>query len=393
MYEAFFQRSRYVEHQRLSASDLENQARYEREKRWLLNRALYGPGIVYGLEIRYSAKRSGMFLSPGLAFDPQGRELFLSSERYYPLSQLVGDARRGAQVFLCLRHTERDCGEGYVLTPEGVHSSIPNRIAEDLLLLALSSPTEQDLPLAGLSYSPREGSWRVYPLCPLVRPGIEKASASGVLILPLPPGALAGEIFYSHEIAHTLGPGNVQIRLAVEGRLAGRRCCISGQAGLFHVGCQTAAALFPDSGSFSVAVRLQQNTRRKRQLRIRWFAWRPGAEQSCQQAGLSGAAQQTIPAPCETPAPPTDTAASPDMLRLEPQFALLQRGESAQFALYCGARPAQELPALFSAEQGEIDDSGYYRAPEQAGVYSIRAAVAGPPVQEYTAFVVVAERR
>lgn len=78
-----FQRSKYSNRTRLTAEDLENQQAYDSGKRRLLNRALYGRGVVYGLGAEYDAKCGGFLLGEGLAFDGLGRELFVAKPTFF----------------------------------------------------------------------------------------------------------------------------------------------------------------------------------------------------------------------------------------------------------------------------------------------------------------------
>jgi hypothetical protein len=59
----------------LTAADLEQEQQYQRDMRYLVNRAL-GLGVVEGLDVR--VKGDGIIVSPGFAIDAFGREVVLA---------------------------------------------------------------------------------------------------------------------------------------------------------------------------------------------------------------------------------------------------------------------------------------------------------------------------
>ena len=66
-------RNHYYEGKRLTADVFRVEQKYIIERRRLLNRALHGWGVVYGLGIRLHEPR--LHITPGLALDECGREL------------------------------------------------------------------------------------------------------------------------------------------------------------------------------------------------------------------------------------------------------------------------------------------------------------------------------
>src|SRR5690349_11302627 len=67
-------RTRFFDGMILTQADLENEQRYWRVKRRLTNRAL-GTGVVWGLRLRWDAKRRIFLLGPGYALDCCGNDL------------------------------------------------------------------------------------------------------------------------------------------------------------------------------------------------------------------------------------------------------------------------------------------------------------------------------
>jgi len=55
--------------------DLEQQ--YFNDKRWLLNRRIFGPGVVCGLDVQLSHDNKSVVVYPGLAIDRCGREIIV----------------------------------------------------------------------------------------------------------------------------------------------------------------------------------------------------------------------------------------------------------------------------------------------------------------------------
>jgi hypothetical protein len=71
------ERLKYFPGQRLDAVDLNLEANYELTVRRLLNKGLFTPGVVSGLEVTITGPRE-VTIAPGLALDIQGRELYIS---------------------------------------------------------------------------------------------------------------------------------------------------------------------------------------------------------------------------------------------------------------------------------------------------------------------------
>jgi hypothetical protein len=70
-----FERNHYYHGKMLSARDLADEQKYFNEKRWLINRAILGWGIVCGLDV--SLDPSCLVVEPGLALDCCGHEILV----------------------------------------------------------------------------------------------------------------------------------------------------------------------------------------------------------------------------------------------------------------------------------------------------------------------------
>jgi hypothetical protein len=116
------ERLHFFNGQRLIARDLELEQRYHIRVRRLLNRGLYSPGVVSGLEVTQVDARH-VRVSGGVALDPRGREIVLLADttlvvpNRQPMSALPG-------YFLVIQYGEEkepgvmdDCKESSGTTP------------------------------------------------------------------------------------------------------------------------------------------------------------------------------------------------------------------------------------------------------------------------------------
>jgi hypothetical protein len=77
------ERVNFFQGQLLTADDLRADQDYHRAMRYLHNRVLHGPGVAEGFAVE--ADESGLSVAPGLAIDPLGRELVLTSPEHLDL--------------------------------------------------------------------------------------------------------------------------------------------------------------------------------------------------------------------------------------------------------------------------------------------------------------------
>ena len=100
MTERGFRRNNYFTGRVLTATDLELEQNYFREKQRLHNRELHGFGIVSGLEV--SRRRDKLVITSGLALDCEGNEVIVAESQSLPLPQLDSDT----SVFLIIHYRE-----------------------------------------------------------------------------------------------------------------------------------------------------------------------------------------------------------------------------------------------------------------------------------------------
>ena len=131
-----FSRVKFTDGMLLCAQDLESQWQYETRKRRLFTGALLGKGkIVTGL----SPERDGnhLILSPGLALDGQGREIFVLEQVKADLPELLEEAHpEDGEWQLCLEYMERVAGKKELPVPDPRHpGSAPSRVEEGYRLI------------------------------------------------------------------------------------------------------------------------------------------------------------------------------------------------------------------------------------------------------------------
>ena len=131
------ERLHYANGRRLDADDLRLEQHYHIAMRRLLNRGLFTPGEVNGLEVEKSEKPEKarkVTVKPGLALDPLGRELIVPNETEVavPNQPPVNKARPG--YFLVIRYDEFALpGEAHPCAANGAAPE-PSRIVERPLL-------------------------------------------------------------------------------------------------------------------------------------------------------------------------------------------------------------------------------------------------------------------
>lgn len=210
----------------------------------------------------------------------------------------------------------------------------------------------------------------------------EPLYATGTCEIPLGDRARRGETFFSSEIMHGLGPGNVFVQvgfeyLAEDSRLsATARNTIYGDASLFESEklpvptAQTAVKVMNDRGSFVVAARLEKETSYV-MLLMRWVAVKMPSEDD--HALLQKIADKSI------------SAVQPTIL--------LGTHESCYFNVrFRNMEPCGLTYELTDRDSGEITPDGVYTAPAREGVYEIRISCADAPLICTYAYAIVKKK-
>ncbi|MCL2698113.1 MAG: hypothetical protein FWE74_08545 [Oscillospiraceae bacterium] len=112
-----FKRNRYFFGKLLTAADFETEQRYFIEKQQLLNRLMYGVGVVCGMGV-LKADDETIVVESGFAFDSAGREVIIPHSQICKLSRLDGfnqiaavksQASNIVDVYLCVQYDETPC--------------------------------------------------------------------------------------------------------------------------------------------------------------------------------------------------------------------------------------------------------------------------------------------
>ncbi|MCR5098828.1 MAG: hypothetical protein K6B14_07770 [Lachnospiraceae bacterium] len=185
--------------------------------------------------------------------------------------------------------------------------------------------------------------------------------ATGIVEIPLGEDARRGDIFYSGEIMHGLGKGNVYVEVGYElisddENASSLKSTIYGSPDIFGseqksvVNAETAVRVLNDKGSFVVGARLL-DTVDYLMLTYRWIAIRfPSGDQITEEQEIVGA------------------SISPEM----PTVRMLTK-ESHYFGVrFDGLEPCSLTYELTDESSGDITADGVYTAPAKAGVYEIR---------------------
>lgn len=210
----------------------------------------------------------------------------------------------------------------------------------------------------------------------------EPLYATGTCEIPLGDRARRGETFYSSEIMHGLGPGNVYVQvgfeyLAEDSRLSSTaKNTIYGDVSLFEqenppvAPAQTAVKVMNDRGSFVVAARLQKETSYV-MLLLRWVAVKMPSEDD--RSLLQRISDKSI------------SAVQPTVL--------LGTRESCYFSVrFRNMEPCGLTYELTDKDSGEITPDGVYTAPAREGVYEIRISCADAPLICTYAYAIVKKK-
>ena len=131
-----FQKNKYFYGKLLTVRDFELEQKYGDEKRYMLNRFMYGSGIICGLRVIMIDEQT-ISIEPGIAIDSLGREIVVPSPLTQKLSLIEGFENNSYSkaLYLCLQYKESG-KERVHATSGSVEESQYNRIQEgyDILI-------------------------------------------------------------------------------------------------------------------------------------------------------------------------------------------------------------------------------------------------------------------
>lgn len=208
----------------------------------------------------------------------------------------------------------------------------------------------------------------------------EPIYATGVCEIPLAPGMRRGQIAYSDEIVHGLGPGTVYVDvgpeyLADDPKLGvPARNTVYGTAGLFSdqqfQAVDTAVKVMNDRGSFIAAIRLLADSTQV-VLPLRWVAvMMPGGDVENRVQRLAGKSIAAV----------------------QPTVVMATRSSHFFNVRFNNMEPCTLTYELTEKDSGEITSDGIYTAPGREGVFEIHISCAELPLISTYAYAVVKKR-
>lgn len=204
-----------------------------------------------------------------------------------------------------------------------------------------------------------------------------KRFATGVVEIPLGNKAREGDVYYSGEIMHGLGAGNVYVEVGyevIEEDQSGNstKATVYGDPELFEgnaskVAAETAVKVLNDKGSFVVAIRLLEDVRLL-MLTYRWVAISLEKDNELSLQELPG--NQSI------------SAVTPTIVMKAKESHFFQ----AQFH---NMKPCTLSYELTEQGMGEITPDGVFTAPAKEGVYEVKIYCTEQPLICTYAYAIV----
>ena len=198
--------------------------------------------------------------------------------------------------------------------------------------------------------------------------------AHGIVDMELPGGLRVNSRKISDEIAHGLGPGNVDIRLSIECIDANNETItFSGNSEVFKAkGFETtlpwveaAAIIYPERGTMKIGIWLHDTVPGNR-IRIHYYAQKPEYDTDRLFAGKR-----------------------PE-IRIIPEIMRAARGERLTLkAVVTGTEDTSVIWTVKDPDGGAIDKNGIYEAPGLPGTYEVSVASGADENVKASAFVIV----
>ena len=200
------------------------------------------------------------------------------------------------------------------------------------------------------------------------------ATASGVVDIPVSGAIRVNARFFSEEIPHTLGIGDVSISVSVEftGE-SDERKLLFGNGEVFAAKnenkdvprIESAALVYPDKGTFKVGIRMLDYVS-GHSVRVRWFAYKPTRDTAKMRA------------------------LDDIVIKITPDIHKLKPLERIRFAAEVeGCEDKSVIWSIGDEAGGKIDSNGLYQAPSMAGTYEIIATSVADNRCRSSAFVIV----
>lgn len=191
--------------------------------------------------------------------------------------------------------------------------------------------------------------------------------SSGEAVIDLGIGGKAGKRFFSEEISHGLGLGNVQVTVGLKDESSDDECFVYGSQEIFDersagIKAELAVRVNNDTGTFKIGLRLLESAAEYNAV-VHWTAVRKRVN------GSESADRRIV----------IDNGAKTLGIR-----------ESAYFTVkFINLPPSDIRWSVLSENGGSIDDNGRYTAPNHSGVFKIRATYVGDSTITASAYIVV----
>ena len=199
-------------------------------------------------------------------------------------------------------------------------------------------------------------------------------TSHGVVEIPLPGGIKVNARYVTDEIPHGLGPGNTEVRLAVEfeelsadvGQIFGNTEVFKGKnTGVNPPWVEASAVVYPERGTMRIGVWLHDNVDGN-VLKVHYFVQKPERDTK----RLLETRQISV-------------SVLPEVTRLQ------KRGQTRFKAVVVGSDDKGVIWQVRDELGGTIDQNGTYQAPETPGTYEIAASARADERIIASAFVIV----
>ena len=194
----------------------------------------------------------------------------------------------------------------------------------------------------------------------------------GTVDITMPGGIKVNHRYYSEEIPHGLGPGNVEVRLAVE-FADGDEAHLFGNSEVFRAKSstvtppwvETAVVVYPARGTMRIGVWLHDNVDGNR-IRVHYYAQKPDRDTKRMLENRKVS------------------------VRIVPEVSRLGKREQMRFrAVVQGSEDKNVIWTVKDEGGGAIDQNGIYQAPETANTYEIVATSSADGSVFASAYVIV----
>lgn len=260
--------------------------------------------------------------------------------------------------------------------PVATAAAAPSKKNENFLRGGVNAEIETleywQKPRVSASYSSKNKSMNFHFGIPSAE-AYDYATASGVVDIPVSGAIRVNARFFSEEIPHTLGIGDVSLSVSVEFGEPDDRKLLFGNGEIFVSKnenkdvprIESAALVYPDRGTFKVGIRMLDYVS-GHSVRVRWFAYKPTRDTAKMRA-LDNITMKI----------------TPDIHKLKPL-------ERIRFAAEVeGCEDKSVIWSVGDEAGGTIDSNGLYQAPSMAGTYEIIATSVADNRSKTSAFVIV----